>query len=372
MRRPNDEQKIDVFMPLFIGDYLASTSHLTAVEHGAYLLLLMHQWKNGHLPAEEELLRRIARVEKDAWSSAYAVLSPFFRIADDGRPYQARLEKEREICLSLRQSKSDHGKRAANSRWHSQNDASAMLEHSRGSAPAVPGDATQIQTQTQTHIKEEDKKPMTASPEGSSVAEHVTPSAPEEFIYCEYPRKEGRRAAIKQIELAVVRLQRGESPLKPLSKRDAQEFIFKRVRAYAQSSAGMNPDKTKIPHPKTWFGQSRYLDDAANWQIVSDNVNGGSCGNRNTQGYESRAEIRRNNRHNAIESVFGPLIAEASSSADAANGRLLPESGFDGGHGTNLDSPMARDGEAVRTIDLSIRPHAHVGAECVLSAAGGD
>src|SRR5271165_4393376 len=151
MRRPKQDHKIDIYLPLFVGDYLSSTSHLTAVEHGAYLLLLMHEWKNGPLPADEEILRRIARVERGAWSTAYALLKPFFRIADDGRFYQARLEEERERCMKIRESRSDHGKRAANSRWHSQNDASAMLEHSSGSAPAVPGDATQIQTQI--HIK---------------------------------------------------------------------------------------------------------------------------------------------------------------------------------------------------------------------------
>jgi uncharacterized protein YdaU (DUF1376 family) len=273
-----NDQKVDVFLPLFVGDYLASTSHLTATEHGAYLLLLMHQWKNGHLPAEEELLRRIARVEKDAWSSAYAVLSPFFQIADDGRPYRARLEREREICLSIRLRKSDRGRKAANARWQTPNNAHALRPHCPSKTDVLPDDATQTQTQTQTEDKS--KNTLTDMPVGSSVKDAKKTPSPEEFIYGAYSRKEGHRAAIRQIELAVVRLQRGEGELQPMSKPDAQKFLYQRVRSYAQSPAGLNPDKSKIPHPKTWFGQSRYLDDATNWQIVLENSNGGINANQ--------------------------------------------------------------------------------------------
>lgn len=116
----------DIWMPLYIGDYLAATTHLSATESGGYLHLLMHQWKNGKLPDNSESLRRIARIEIDAWSNAWAMLESFFDHAQ-GFPVQMRLEEIRAEWLHKKESATEKAEKAAAARWSkSTSDASSI------------------------------------------------------------------------------------------------------------------------------------------------------------------------------------------------------------------------------------------------------
>src|SRR5207342_2665701 len=53
------------WMPLFWGDFLANTMHLSAQEAGAYLFLIAHAWEHdGEIPGEKVRLARIAHVRQ--------------------------------------------------------------------------------------------------------------------------------------------------------------------------------------------------------------------------------------------------------------------------------------------------------------------
>lgn len=91
------------WMPLYIADYLADTSHLTAAQHGAYLLLLMHYWKTGGLPDNDAQLARVARMSDHEWSTTRPVVRAFFQ---DGW-FHKRVDDE------LKEAEAAYGRRAA-------------------------------------------------------------------------------------------------------------------------------------------------------------------------------------------------------------------------------------------------------------------
>lgn len=86
------------YMPLFVGDYLADTAHLSAAEHGAYLLLIMTYWQRGEpLPDNDRRLARIARMSDDEWAASRQMLSEFFEVGD-GAWVHRRVERELEVA----------------------------------------------------------------------------------------------------------------------------------------------------------------------------------------------------------------------------------------------------------------------------------
>lgn len=109
--------KTDIWMPLAIGDYLADTAHLSTLEHGAYLLLLMHYWRKGPLPNDLAKIAQIAKLSTDAWSIAQALLTDFFSLHDDGMYHQKRSDREIAKWQGKRKKAQEKASAAAQARW---------------------------------------------------------------------------------------------------------------------------------------------------------------------------------------------------------------------------------------------------------------
>ncbi len=102
-------------MPLFCGDYIADTKHLTLEEHGAYLMLLMLSWRSpdGVLDDDDRRLARMLGVTERRWQSQLRpVVETFFTIID-GKWTQKRLIVERKYVEERRLQKSQAGKASA-------------------------------------------------------------------------------------------------------------------------------------------------------------------------------------------------------------------------------------------------------------------
>ena len=84
-------------MPLYIGDYLADTGHLTTTQHGAYLLLLMHYWRKHELPQDDKQLAAIAKLKLRNWLEEKETLQAFFLHGWKHKRIEAELRKRAEI-----------------------------------------------------------------------------------------------------------------------------------------------------------------------------------------------------------------------------------------------------------------------------------
>ncbi len=136
-------------LPLWTDAYLADTRHLTTVQHGAYLLLLIEAWRRPScsLPDDDEVLARLAGMSAREWATHKATLLAFWK--RDGRTktwVQKRLSAERMYVAG----KSRTQRNNAASRWNKakKDDATALPNPCQNDAP----------TPTPTPTLEEEKK----------------------------------------------------------------------------------------------------------------------------------------------------------------------------------------------------------------------
>lgn len=102
-----------LWMPLYVGDYLRDTGHLTTLEHGAYLLLIMHAWTHdGELPDDDLRLRAIAHLDARDWRRCRDSVRSFFYSAS-GRLRHKRVDAELQVSRGRQEKASLAGKASA-------------------------------------------------------------------------------------------------------------------------------------------------------------------------------------------------------------------------------------------------------------------
>jgi uncharacterized protein YdaU (DUF1376 family) len=145
--------KTDIWMPLYIGDYLADTMHLSTVQHGAYLLLIFHLWRRGSLPDDEAALVKISGLNPQSWRAHRPVLAEFFTVAD-GVWTHRRVEKERKLSEARKVAAQERGRRGSARRWDASSIDQALLGDSSSSSSSSSSSPIALETKTSAEPQE--------------------------------------------------------------------------------------------------------------------------------------------------------------------------------------------------------------------------
>ena len=150
-------------LPLFTDAYLADTRHLSTLEHGAYLLLLMEAWRrpNTALPNDDTMLGRLAGVSASEWHAMRHTILAFF--VEDKRTLslsQKRLTDEKNYVKKTSQKQRSRAKSRWNkekrvSRGSTEHDAEVMPDECPTDAPTPTIDITKevISINRQTSVR---------------------------------------------------------------------------------------------------------------------------------------------------------------------------------------------------------------------------
>lgn len=122
--------KADIWMPLYIGDYLRGTTRLNTEQHGAYLLLIMDYWGNGPPPDDDTILASICRASPQSWKKLKPVISGFFT-AQDGAWHHARIDDEIQKAKNGKEKAGAKAAAAAEARWGKE-----AAKHDKNNAPS--------------------------------------------------------------------------------------------------------------------------------------------------------------------------------------------------------------------------------------------
>lgn len=139
-------------LPLFTDAFIADTTHLSAEETGAHLMLLMCAWRTPDcgLPDNDRALQRFSRVTPNRWPKIRERIMAFWT-CESGRWFQKRLVKERDFVIRKCRSQS----RNAKSRW---------LKSKESTDAAAMPKACQNDTPTPTPTYTEEDKSSSAAP----------------------------------------------------------------------------------------------------------------------------------------------------------------------------------------------------------------
>lgn len=163
-----------LWIPLYIADYLKDTSHLRALESGAYLHLIMAYWvSGGALPNDDKQLATIAKMTDKQWKESKLTLARFFG-PDFSSHKRIDAELKRASDVSAKR------KQAAAQKW-CKHDANAYAQPDTVNSSQSTKKEKDRGAAAPAAERKSRRRPSVALPEGFSLSEE----------YKDYARKQG-------------------------------------------------------------------------------------------------------------------------------------------------------------------------------------
>lgn len=222
-----------LWMPFYPADYVADTYHLTTLEHGAYMLLIMHYWMRGSLPQRDADLARLTRMDHREWGRHKVRLAEFF---GPGWTHK-RIDKERKSAEHRLATKAING--AAGGR------ANALKNHKVDVATATNSLEQNGSKRVHNH-NHSNKKERETNNAREMRASSPWPSDAFNQFWTKYPHKVGRAACAAKLDKI---RKAGEVPFERLME-GLDRYVHKR-------------DDRPWCNPQTWLNQGRWDDEPA-------------------------------------------------------------------------------------------------------------
>lgn len=226
------------WMPLYVADYLGDTGHLSTIEHGAYLLLIMHYWQTGSLPDDERKLARIARMTGEQWDDVRDTMADMFGPGWTHKRIDAELtHADQVISKRSAAAKAMHAKRNA----HAQQEQCTSSANASAYAEQVHMQST-LQPQPPSPISDADASDASAS---AAPADDGWPKDYRDRFWSVYPNKVGKGDALAKLD----RIRKG--------RRVSFDKLMSGLDAYIASK----PPDRQWCNPATWLNQGRWDDE---------------------------------------------------------------------------------------------------------------
>src|SRR5579863_4931989 len=80
--QPAAATSVEIWMPLYIGDFLGETQAMNTEQVGAYVLLAIAYWLRGALPDDDQVLAQTCKLSVRRWKAIRPLLETSFIVSD--------------------------------------------------------------------------------------------------------------------------------------------------------------------------------------------------------------------------------------------------------------------------------------------------